>query len=248
MRRRRTKWQWFRNTGTPGEQGVDVEDTSAGVEFANNVAANGTSLAIAPIPLLFDLPSEELVPGNNSMGAYTQNDYLIKRIVGKVFATRVQVQVATDSAGILFAAGIFIARAEDLDSSGGNAQPIGSGSAAQTVDNYSPLRAENIQEPWIWRRTWILSNVLSTGAGAAIGAGVFPRSTAEYGSVADGPHVDAKTGRRVRDGERLWFVTAARNWPLNNTAGTPSVSSLIQGHFDYRILGAPRRNKKRSVF
>lgn len=242
MRKRRTRYQWFKQPGTTGP-GADQEDTDSGFDWVLTVPANGTTTTQVQ-PLIVDLPSDEFEgTGALPMGAFTGNDYVLKRIVGKLFAARAQAAIATEVAAVLLGCGFFVARQEDIDTVAGAQVPIGGGSAAGLTDNYSPLRAENIHEPWIWRRTWILSNVLATNP--IVGNNVFPRSTAEYNSVQDGPHIDAKSSRRVRDGERLWVAFAAKNWPLTQTDDT---AVTIEGHLDYRVLGAPRRNRKRSTF
>lgn len=241
MRKRRTRYQWLKVIGTVGP-GADVEDDTGGIDFAVTPNTNGTSV-VTIRSLLVDVPSDELVAQNLPMGTFSWNDYVIKRIVGKCFLGRIQAAVSTEANAYLVGAGLFVARQEDVDISA-TPTPIGSDTAARARDNYSPLRAENNHEPWIWRRTWLISNRLSTAADTQ-GARAYPATTADYGSIQDGPHIDAKTGRRVRDGERLWFAVAARQWPLNVTADT---SSNIFGHLDLRVLGAPRKNRKRSTF
>lgn len=243
MRRRRTRYQWFKQPGTTGP-GADQEDTDSGFDIILSVPTNGTTICQVS-NLLVDLPSDEFEGSATlPMGAFTQNDYVVKRIVGKLFASRSQEgAVATTVAATLFGVGFLVARAEDLDQGGGANQPIGASSASALVDNYSPLRAENIHEPWIWRRTWILANQAATNP--VNGSNQFPATTAGYGSIQDGPHIDAKVGRRVRDGERLWVAFAAKNWPLTQT---DDVAASIEAHLDYRVLGAPRKNRKRSTF
>lgn len=240
MRKRRTKYEWFLNVGTIGP-GADVEDDTSGRDFTLIVPANGTT-TVGVFELLEDTPSDDQAVGL-PMGFYQNNEYLIKRIVGKFFAQLAQIANATNPAAVLLGAGFFVARTEDADQ-GGPGLPIGAGTATALVDNYSPLRVENIREPWIWRRTWVLGNVLST-APASVTTSAFPRCTADYGSVADGPHIDAKSVRRVKDGERLWFAVAARNWVLDSVVDTAGV---VQAHLDYRVLGRRTRRQGKSSF
>lgn len=240
MRKRRTKYEWFLNVGTTGPAG-DVEDDSSGRDFFLTVPVNGTTTA-GVFEVIEDTPSDDQAVGL-PMGFYQNNEYIIKRIVGKLFAQVTQVANATNPPAVLLGAGFFVARTEDADS-GGPTLPIGASTAAQTVDNYSPLRVENIREPWIWRRTWVLSNVLSTAA-AGLQVGAFGRATSDYGSVMDGPHIDAKSVRRVKDGERLWFALAARNYTLNSTCDT---SAVVTAHLDYRVLGRRARRQGKSSF
>lgn len=239
-RRRKTRFKWFLPIGSEGPA-ADIEDDSNGIGIALTIPANGTT-TLNVTPLIVDTPSDDIAPGN-PLGFYEGNEYFIKRIVGKLFAGFTQAAASTGTPAVLLGAGLFVARAED-DDSGGPLVPIGAGSVAQLTDNYSPLRVENNREPWIWRRTWILSNRLHTAADAG-GINSYPRTTSEYGSVADGPHVDAKTARRVKDGERLWWVLAGRNFPLNTTSNT---AEQVTAYLDYRVLGAQRRSRNRSAF
>lgn len=237
-RKRRTKYQWFYPTGTVGPA-ADLEDTTNGREFSLNVPGNGTT-AIRPFEMVTDAPPDDFNPGN-PMGFYQNNDYFIKRIVGKFFASTSQ--LAFDNPpGILLGFGMFIARAADDDQSPGVPVPIAGTTIAAQIDEYSPLRAENMSEPWIWRRVWVLGNALSTSSYIYR---QFPNSNTSYGSVADGPHIDAKTARRVRQGERLWGVIAAKALPLNITH---DFDAIVQCYFDYRVLGQMRRPHNRSVF
>lgn len=244
-KRRKTRYSWLYNTGTTGPV-ADVEDDTCGRDFGLiAVPTNGTT-ALTIIDMLRDLPSDDFVAaGTLPLGVSQNNDYVIKRIVGKFFiSVTQQVIPAIAQSAVLVGAGLFVARAEDADIAAG-AENLPIGAAVGTgVDDYSPLRVENIRQPWIWRRNWILSNQL-TGAAPGSGLQSFPQTTAQYGSIQDGPHVDAKTGRRVKDGERLFAVVAARSYPLNSTADT---SNEVRAYFDYRVLGAMRRGHNRSAF
>jgi len=238
-RRRRTRYQWLYNTGTIGP-GANIEDTSSGRELTLTVPVNATQ-TVAFADLLLDTPSDDQ-PTTLPMGVYQNNEYVIKRIVGKLFAC-FEAGGATANPAVFVTAGIFIARAGDADDGAGAENvPIGVLVGNQAIDNYSPNRAETIREPWIWRRQWILGNPSQT---PGIGGQTYPPTTAGYGSVADGPHIDAKTGRRVAGDERLFLVVSARNYPVNITA---DAAAFIRVWMDYRVLGAMRRTKGKSAF
>lgn len=159
--------------------------------------------------------------------------------------------------GALVAAGFFVARANDSGSGGGESTPIGSASLQETNDNYSPLYATTVREPWIWRRTWMLGNPSelgfaqafinnNTGVGQTLlGTSSFPPTTAHYGSVSDGAHIDAKTARRVTQDERLWFAVSAVRFPI----GTVTVENPnLRGYLDVRLLAGLRKAHNRGVF
>lgn len=239
MRRRKTKYNWLIPIGTTGP-GADTEDDSNGLETSLAAPSNGTTVTQV-FPLVSDVPSDDFAP-TNPIGFYQGNDYFIKRIVGKCFGQLLQDATTGAARGVLFGVGLFVARADDADQ-GGPTLPIGAQTATQLVDNYSALRVENNKEPWIWRRVWCLGNILSpTNPQTAVN---YPQTTANYGSVADGPHIDAKTARRVRDGERLWASFSARNLPLNSTT---DATATVHVYLDYRVLGAIRKARNSSAF
>jgi len=256
--RRRARYTWLPTIGTAGPG--EVDDNSSGRTFGITVATTGEQTVLIS-ELTFDRPVEgdNLTSQATPLGTVLGNEYFLKRIVGKLFAAyRPRTNQNNDPSqptGALFGAGFFIARAND-DSQGADS-PIGSASASERVENYSPLSEDTIREPWIWRRTWILGNDamrrqhinpnLTLEAIDQDAATVFPPSTAGYGSVADGPHIDAKTARRVKQDERLWFVVATRTCPFSDVI-TPQQSGTIDGYLDFRLLGALRKARQGSAF
>lgn len=64
----------------------------------------------------------------------------------------------------------------------------------------------------------------------------WPRSTSDYGSVYDGPHIDQKTARRISKEERLFFILSGVN--VGNAATTAGAVRLV---LDYRLLASPLR-------
>jgi len=102
-----------------------------------------------------------------------------------------------------------------------------------TANSYSPLDNNNLRDPWIWRRTWMLTNDFSNNLTEDY---EFPRSTTDYGSVLDGSHIDQKTARRVSDEERLFFVISTVNPGLSTTLAGGGTFIL-----DYRVVASPMR-------
>lgn len=268
-RRFKRKYNWFPPIGTE----VGNEDffvAVAGREFrAMAVGPHTGTGGVLPIntavtPFISDNPSqiEEFDP--NARGALAGamgQDAFVKRIVGKAFIGLEQRQnVGGDQSNpiaALVSLGIFIARAEDADVDPTMFLPIGAQTAQQLRDNYSAAVAENLREPWVWRREWILGNqaqkteeVGAVGANQAlqfnqVGLATFPRNTAEYGSVLDGPHVDAQTARRITSDERLYLSLSVAPWPPQ----IPAQQAIsIDGYISLRVLGQLRKAKNRSAF
>lgn len=258
MRRtkRRTRFTWLPTLGTAGPE--PGNDNSSGRSFTVAVLPDQSS-AVVISPITFDEPREgDDTAISDPLGTILGNEYFLKRIVGKLFAALQGTRNSGDDPSVhpaaLFGAGFFIARAND--SQQGSDQPIGSATASERQENYSPLSEDVIREPWIWRRTWILGNppfVLRENQLAAANLTAqylpfanAPSSTMEYGSVADGPHIDAKTARRIKQDERLFFVVAARSVPGHSDVVNNPVS--IHGYLDFRLLGALRKARQGSAF
>lgn len=252
MRRRKRKGTWL----PVGQfQPVQVaEDTF------NNIGGQFWTQAVtvdvegpAPTTVIFPLTSDEPQEGgsatiNDPLSPIIGDEYYLRRIVGKVFLGYVD---PGDQGGLgfqscLVAAGFFVARAID-DGNGNHAIPIGTDtSQAEYFADYSPLAAETAREPWIWRRTWMFSDIPNPALSPA--QPVWPGTNAFAPGTFDGPHIDAKTIRRVASDERLWFACSAVPWPPNQEGANPPVSGQLFGHLDYRLFGSLTKARNRGVF
>lgn len=205
------------------------------------------------------VPDETFFPdqasaANSSLRDLTEGqDWFLRRIVGKVWVgcsqtSPTQVRAMGVSPGwpsFLCGAAFFVARAKDDDPETPDLE----------VREYDPLGAENIRQPWIWRRTWLLTDFGIQDVAGTPHFSLWPSSNMlnTGGGVLDGPHLDAKTARRIRREERLWFTTSVV--PFNyfvddgngaNVSGT--AQQAITWNLDYRILGQLRKSKNASAF
>lgn len=264
-RRRRSRGIWFPTVGSPASS-VDSQINVSGREIITiQPGTNQIATLITELTYDEDQGGDDRQTQDTSLADIIGSEYVLQRIVGKCFLHRVQRPNATtgldNGPAYLVGAGFFVARQNDPSSGGGQQQPIGSASVAERNDNYSPLEEDTVREPWIWRRTWILGaagSVITDGGGAgdqsypAIIAGfsgypsAYPASTALYGSVADGPHIDSKVKRRVSGDNRLWFAVSAAAIPL--TVAFDNTTSFIAGYLDYRIFGSLRKARQSSAF
>lgn len=255
-KRRRARYTWLppylQATGTEliaGERSTITNTTL--------IVNEETEQALAVQPLVADYKGPQDV-GEDYLTAVINNDYVFRRVVGKIHVAFDQ--VTNELAGTpltwpyptacIAAAGIFVARTtEDAP----YAAPVGWGTA-DVAELYSPLYSSTTREPWVWRRTWLLGNrlsnyQLSAGVGLTPAESNHPASNGEYGSVMDGPHIDSKVGRRVGSDERAFLIFAAK-------ALTPTISDIISPAgllsvrftHDLRILGALRRARTSKVF
>lgn len=226
--RRRAKYTWFPNIGF---QGSDEENDLAGFPFSVGVSATAGTITSSVTELIPDFVHSQPSTSGDSLNEFIGNEYVLKRLVGKVFMS-VNAQIGGPLT-IIVAAGFFVARAEEAAPQ----LPIGTGTAADINLNYGPLNNQNIREPWLWRRAWQLRN-----PGESTSRGL--DGTYSGGSVLDGPHIDAKSARRIRQDERLFFSFAATHLDAFSAAQ----STAITGYLDYRVLGALRKAKSRSAF
>lgn len=254
-RRRRRRGTWFPNLGTANKEGGELGDDSAGV-WAELIPGGGGSSNVFITDLTFDHFVDEGAtaegPAGRSLADFQGSEYLLQRIVGKLFVGLDQINSGGATAGVLVTSAFFVAR-EDEHTPSAFPNPIGAATLLDLVNNYGPDNTGHITEPWIWRRQWILGNALTPGGPGSNQAApkVFPPTNAGYGSVMDGPHVDAKTKRHVHREDRLWFITAVRslslNWadPFNPDV---AVEAHVKLHLDYRLFGTLLKAKNTGTF
>jgi len=260
FKRRKQRLSWF----PPIKQRITVGDTNIDFgfnTFSVNVLADGSENTLE-IPITYDFGSEEIENfANENVPTQTLSDLMgsgwrLRRAVGKIYAAFSPIQVNDNVVGnintgvpsCIFAAGLMVRRV--------------TGAASNTNASVGLFQANDYTDPWIWRRTWILgqnANVTKfgplgdasalnfanrpVGATGFIGSSMFsffPHTTAHYGSMGDGPHIDAKTNRIIGTDERLFIHFSAKALPiqpqLNFTA-----DSFVEGVFDLRLLGHLKR-------
>jgi len=246
MRRRKTKFNWFPVLGTIIETESAAHPNAFIVQCRPN-PDSGVSPGSSPQGTDVNLTAVALVPDYTietgasdlsiSLNDYVQGqDWALARIVG-------QCHVCTASSGaegaippnLLVTAGFCVARSQDQTQN-----------LIDTADfrEFDPQNVDNIRQPWIWRRTWMLGtsgNNLSTGA--------FP-SYNTFASNMSGSFIDAKSRRRIRKEERLWFCMSAIG--IDNSRLTWTLPQdqqpLVTAVLDIRILGAMRRSRNKSSF
>lgn len=180
------------------------------------------------IPLVIDAESDPLA-ATTSLSDVENSGYRLRRIVGKIFAFQRQVGGQADPTPqqMLVTAGLIVRR---INPETGASLASSVGTSGVIVDTQD---IENYGDPWIWRRTWMLFDNTSSDP-SIFGDG--PTSNVEYGSVADGAHVDAKTARIVGPEERLFLDVTVQLVELGN--GTLASSTFITA--DLRCLASMR--------
>jgi len=164
------------------------------------------------------------------------NEYRLRRIVGKIFisGTSDEDDDPAENSGLIDVAFGFIVIRTDDD-----------GSPTTDFNEVNPLQQQSMEDPWIWRRRWLLNPYGNTRAIDAANSGlnvpalnVYPNTTSGYGSAVDGPHIDQKTARVIHRQERLYGIVAARVFQFGGDAQTSG--KQIQYLLDYRLLASLR--------
>lgn len=190
--------------------------------------------AIGELPLVLDDVNTSN-PAVNTLSDIESSGYRLRRVVGKIWLEFLGIDFDPGIPGteqpnsVAVTAGLIVRRVDPV--TGTSLSATNAAGASLT----SPTQAENITDPWIWRRSWIFVNNKQLAADQA--QGLMRNDVFGSGGVADGPHIDQKTARIVGPEERLFLdvgVLALDAAPL--AVGPTSVRVIT----DLRILGSMR--------
>ena len=199
----------------------------------------GKRLQRVVIPVTKDftqLPSSNFgtITGAGLRDEVEGQSWLLKRLVGNIFCQYVNADGNSDPSQFwrqaLVTAGFFVSR--NIDSIQGEPD--------LDYDEYDPMFLDNITNPWIWRRSWILSNPEGN-----VVRDDFPIANSNYVGDASGPHIDSKVKRRILREQRLFFALTAVGWDGERR----EVQSLgpsqgeIHAYLGLRIFGKMMRGK-----
>lgn len=238
-RRRKPTVSWLPNLGQ-GPSSLNLDLTGSVTVSATPFTISTSLHAVVP-----DYPAEAIRAaaggGIPTISDFEGSGYRLRRIVGKFYCAADQIiggAQDTRPTTALVGAGLIILRVRESD---------GAPLRAATPNDYSPLGLDNVRDPWIWRRTWLLSNEFGGGGQTpTLGLAYFPFTNVEYGSAWDGPHIDQKTARRVSAEERLFLVVSAVN-PANAADADGGVRYVYEARYltsPLKVMGN-RRNASR---
>lgn len=237
-RRRKRQLLWMPNLGTePAGGGFDLTDFPAVRKF--ELEATGYSTDNDYLDLTWDQPTEDVITsvggGIPSLSDWENSAWRLKRIVGKLFvACTVPTDTQQNASNGIVTAGFIVLKVNP------------DGTPHNPPVFYDPTTLANIRDPWIWRRTWVLSPEENQGfgVGAVTGRSGFPITNMDYGSVLDGPHVDIKCNRIIRAEERLFLCISVRIYDFD-VPGMTTSSFRALGMLDYRLLGTTMKASNR---
>lgn len=199
-------------------------------------AVNAGDQTTVVAPVVRDTSPNPLTAAN-TLADIEQSGYRLRRIVGKFWCFADQLSDPNAAAVVVVTAGFIILRT--LDQTG---LPLNT-----NVQDYQTSSILNTQDPWIWRRSWILtknSSPFNNFAAPFPQAGgnmvTFANSNVSVGGNADGPHIDQKTARVIGPEERLFLVVTTTAVVAATDAQAGPL--LLDYVYDVRILASMRSN------
>lgn len=245
-RRRRQRKNWLPISPTYWGEG-DVGTTFYQGSLTLPETSENGDTTIAAVPLILDQTQDiNTTDYGVSMRDLVQGqEYVCDRVVGEVFMAMEQTKynegIAPVASTVLAAICLAVLPVDDADPD----------NIALDPQDYHPLLASNTMAPWMWRRTWILSNQLMSPGAASFGEGTrvfasYPPNTAYYGGMTGG-HLDTKgVKRRIRKEQRLFLIAAAGMLDIGGSGTDEPVG--LKFAFDLRALGAMRTARNQSTF
>lgn len=263
MRRRKRDGTWFPMLGSTQTIGDDPYRNNR-VQLVLSGSSTGQPSTVVR-PITFDLPqdaNDQTAQGDQTLSEIMGNEYIIKRILGSLLVGVNATQIGEDAypwAAIEVAAGFFVARAE-FDDTVTNQVPIGWENAEiNDWHQYSPGSSDTIREPWMWRRSWLLTPSFWHAAQLSASPDgepqlinqqqmpLWPFANWQYNQLNVGPTVDIKSRRRVGQDDRLWLAVSHRG-ATRNTIGEEDTPYTVNVSYDLRMYGALRKAKNTGNF
>lgn len=222
---RRRRVQWLPSTVT--------NISAAGAGNANfyfdtiSIPSTNEERTSALYTLVPDYPASAIRAAGQipSLGDWEGSAYRLRRLVGTFQAamSNTQPPQGSDSPiACVLTACFMVIRVDEA-----------AGAPLRAPDAYSPQRLDNIQDPFIWRRSWVLQNDFSGVSVGTQSSYQFARSNVEFGDVRSGPHFDCKVGRVIKDEERLVFIVST-----TNVSGDSMLAGEVRFMLDWRVLAS----------
>lgn len=213
----------------PPNAAAIVGETTGLIRFS--VAALGGVGNVSTSEIQVVLPEVDHTTTTNSISDLTNSGYRLRRIVGKIFVHAAFVpgeQGLAEASNLVVTAGFIVRR---VGENGSSLAEI----ADPTGKEISPSEIQNWSDPWIWRRSWFLSN-----PEMELVATLKDQVTNNYGhgpAAVDGPHIDQKTARIIGPEEGLFLSVSAT---IISVGSDPENAVPVEITGDIRCLGSIR--------
>lgn len=217
----------FNRLGVAPPDSITVGNQQATGAFRLTIPPGAGSSHTENIPLVLDRQLGISQIGIGTLSDIESSGYRLRRIVGELFVQAPDVDLGAGAAShLLITIGIIVLRVSES-----TGDPLEAG-----LDGaYSPQLWENQADPWVWRRSWALSN-FSQALAVANPDSLYPGTNAQVSSY-NGPHVDAKTARVLGPEERLFMVCSGAS--LDGDVAS-QINSGVNIVWDLRFLASMR--------
>lgn len=240
--KRKPRVTWLHNTGTEygAQRGIDAGSPGeqfSGFEFVLAISDNGQPRTVE-VPLVLDTSIEDTQTGlglnvvqRQGLNLNEQWGYRLRRIVGKCNIMHFQDALgqnlgATDPVYVKY--GFMVRRIEP---------ELGTAFASGIETDLT--NRQNVTDPWIFQREHIFGgsgDPLTTPSARELNA-LYPRFNFETGGVKDGPVLDIKTARTIKQDERLFFDLTVTKLPIQTAGNTfTGTNQALYILFNYRVL------------
>lgn len=224
-RRNRPRVVWLPATNAFS---IDQDGRSAFNTATHDLTGDAGEFVTSTHGVVIDGEGLDPLAAGTTLSDIENSGYRLRRIVGDVWVAVNQLAENTPPT-IFCSAGLMVLRVRPE-----------TGLPLDSNDHYGVNNAENVMDPWIWERSWLLSNKLSTGPIAPIGFQEASLGTANsvLGGNADGTHIDQKTARVIGPEERLFLILSST---VAQTAGQQEdIIVGIQWFWKLRCLASMR--------
>lgn len=216
------------------------------------------------VPVTLDTPRQRGdVTQAASMGDILTNEYFLERIVGDIYVSHDRQSPQYNPTAwdvnqlrspIITWIGFVIARADD------NNPDTPLGVLTDDGKNFQVDGPDNARQPWIWRRSWVtqpgwLEDYIQWGVRTTQAPDIaptwpkYPQNNFSAGQgLYNGPRIDQKTKRRVRQEDRLWMVVTCRSYPPSTAAPNQDAFAEIDINWDLRLYGGLRKARNNGQY
>lgn len=227
----RVVWLPPTTSNSVGQQAAGAE--SSWKRFIIEIAGVVGDTTVGEVPVVID-GADDATNAVDSISDLYNSTYRLRRLVGKIFiAPNPNTDPQSLTPRVLgITAGFIIRRTEPT---------TGTSFAGLTANGtlFNPSLITNANDPWIWRRSWVLGVQRAGGVAVDQAFPVLPASNfgTQGASAVDGPHIDQKTARIVGPEERLFLDVSATILTSDIGDGEPTIVNVA---YELRVLASIR--------
>lgn len=214
------------NTGSQIDNAIAASEQTSAIVFSQLLTFNsGSPTIVIETPLFLDEDPAHLEAVAGTSLATRQEKplkdeqtfaYLLRRILGTLYlgVTADQAGAGSAPAAVMVNAGIILRKTDAK-----NGLSLATSDPANAVGNVDVANLENNEDPWLWRKDWVLTpinNLLAAGTSTLLPvpdpgdtfsfhANALPRTNMFFTGAHSTPTIDVKSRRRVAQEERMFL-------------------------------------------